>query len=134
MAFKDFAFLEQAAQVARHGHLARMGPDGVYPFIEGVGTALQGLEAHAGQDIGRADQHGGPMQDPGAIGRHELRAIDEAEPVLGCQGNRLETVLGQHLRCGSVGAARPPEMPEPYERQCHMRQGCQVPGGAHRPA
>ena len=112
---------EQVAQLRGHGDLARMRPGQLVRGSEGHVRPEQRLHGH------RRDHARGPHQ-PIRIGQHEraerahhLRPVQQREPLLGLEDERLEAGLAQgadrrHDRATDLDLA------EPDERQRQVRE------------
>ena len=61
----------------------------------------------------------------------DLRAVDQRQPFLGLQRQRLDAGFAQHRRCGAALACDQ-ELAFAQQRQRHVRQRCQVARGADR--
>jgi hypothetical protein len=66
---------------------------------------------------------------------HRLRAVDQRQPFLGRQHQRLDPVLGKHLRGwpAPLRIAGPPQPPLADQRLSQVRELRQVAGGPDRP-
>ena len=84
--------------------------------------------------VGRLHQHGGVVHREGEQGLHRFGAVDQRQPFLRGQRQRLEPVLAQHLggRAPGQRIARRPQPPLPDQRLGQVRELGQVTRGAHR--
>ncbi len=98
----DGAALEEAPQVAGGGRLAGVGPRGVDARVEGDVGALEGVEGQGTDDVGRASQAPGLGHREAADRGHELRPVDEGQPLL-----RLEHERAEAGGAEAVGAREP---------------------------
>ena len=72
-----------------------------------------------------------PDQRPDAVCAHELGAVQQGQPLLGFEPDRLPAPLGQHLG-GRPDTAFALHFAQSQQRQAHMRQRRQVARSAER--
>jgi hypothetical protein len=128
----DPAAGQQRPEVRRRRGLPGVRPELLQVVGEhGVG-AQQRLDAHGGGDVGRRQQPAEVGQGQHQHPEHAVGAVDEGQPLLLGQLDRLDAALPQRLR-------RPAEHPRPvaygalaHQRERHGRQRGQVPGAAQR--
>ena len=119
----DAASVQQAAQVLRGGDLAgmRAGRDEVR--IEGGAGAEHRLQAHDADDVGRQDEPPRVREGQAPDAGHQLRAVEQRQPLLGLQHERLEPGSRQDLaaaaRAGAVDGRL--ALADEHERQVGQR-------------
>ncbi len=109
--------LEEPSERGRRVDLPRLSAKLVDARVEGVGDALEGLEAEGGRHLGGVDEGEGVGGREGPDGGHGLRAVDEGEPLLGREGHGLEAGRGEGL------APRHPAAAEGGFSRAHEDQG-----------
>ena len=93
--------------------------------------ALQRLDCQGARNVGGLRQTPGPRQTERTEGGHELRPVDEREPLLRLEGDRLEPYLGEC--CGAAHSlAVDPRFALADEREGEVRQGREVAARADR--
>jgi hypothetical protein len=102
VAGEDFAAGHEAIHV--HGRLDRAAvrAEGDEPLIEGAQAAAAGLERHGGDDVGQFREPRGAGGNGRGVCEHELRAVDEGQPVFGAERYRGDARLSE---CG-IGRER----------------------------
>lgn len=88
---EDFAVAHVVADVGGAALGAGMGADEVHAGVGGVDGAVRGFEGDGVDEVGKIDEAGGADDDVGAIGGHELGAVDECEPFLGGEAHGFES-------------------------------------------
>ncbi len=145
VALHDLAVGEHGAEVLGHHELPRMRAGDVQALVEGPCGALERLQAHRAGDVRRGGEALGVQQREGAQGGHELRAVDEGQPLLRLEDHRLDAGALQRRGRGLPAGLREPldpvrgrafqvrRLPLPDHRQRQVREGRQVSGGPDRP-
>ena len=129
----DRRAVEQAPQPPGHVRLPRLAAQVVQPRVERHGGALERLERQRdGDDRGVEDAPGLAQGQP-AGGGHQVRAVDQGEPLLGGEHDGLEARARQRRRAGhplagELGLA----LADQHEREVRERR--EVARGADRPA
>ena len=95
--------------------------------------SLQRLERHRAREIGRLREPPGANEPERADRGHELRPVDQREPLLRLQPHRLETDSLERDAAGQELALEP-RLPLADERQREMRERCEVAARADRAA
>jgi hypothetical protein len=83
------------------------------PLVVGPGVAEQRLDRQRARQVRRADEHVRIDDRKREQRLHRLGAVDQRQPLLRSQLQRLDPALGQHLGRGPAldrvtGAAEPP--------------------------
>ena len=92
---------------------------------------MQRLERQRADAVGRAGEPPRANQRERPLRRHELRPVDQREPLLREEAHRLEA--GARERVGAVEElALPPGLPLADERESQVRERREVPGGTDR--
>ena len=93
--------------------------------------ALQRLDCQGARNVGGLRQTPGARQTERTEGGHELRPVDEREPLLRLEGDRLEPYLGER-RGAAHSLAVDPGLALPDEREGQMRERRQVTARSDR--
>ena len=126
----DRRALEQAEQVRRRRLLPAKGAQRVDLRQEARARAVERLDGHRAGDVGRDLEPARAHEAERADGCHELRAVDERQPLLRAKLQRLETDGGERFAAGQ----QPPFDPRiafADEGQREVRERCQVAARAH---
>jgi len=125
---------QQSAQVGGADQLARVRPERLHALVVRPVVAEQRLHRHRAGDVGRLDQHRGLMYREREQDLHRFGPVDQRQPFLGREPQRLDPVLAQHLRgrpaIGTV--ARPTQPALADQRLGQVRELGQVAGCPHR--
>ena len=129
----DRRALDEPQDVRRRVALARQRAKLVH-FRNEAGTgALQGFERQGAGDVGRSREPACAHEPERPERRHELRAVDEREPLLGLERHRVEPDGGER-----VGAGKPLSVHAratlPDEGQGQMRERSEVAARSDRPS
>jgi hypothetical protein len=89
-----------------------MRPDYLDPLVVGAVGAQQCLHRQCARDVGGRDQKLGVVHGERQQCLHRLRAVDQRQAFLRRQHQRLDPVLGEHLR-GRAAAADLASEPQP---------------------
>ena len=95
----QLAALEQLAEVACRFELAAVGAHLVNRFVEGFDAAVEGVERHGADFVGALGQAACVHHAPYAERAHELRAVQQCQPLFGLEFDGLPTELFQHFGC-----------------------------------
>ena len=128
----QLAAFEQTADVAGRGELALVRADQMHLVAEGFDAAVESVERQRADAVGPLAQAARPDQRPDAVCAHELGAVQQGQPLLGFEPDRLPAPLGQHLG-GRPDTAFALHFAQSQQRQAHMRQRRQVARSAERP-
>lgn len=99
---------------------------------EGFDAAVESVERQRADAVGPLAQAARPDQRPDAVCAHELGAVQQGQPLLGFEPDRLPAPLGQHLG-GRPDTAFALHFAQSQQRQAHMRQRRQVARSSERP-
>ncbi len=127
----DLAVRKQRAQVARNHDLPRMGTHGHDPLVKRPHRSLERFEAHGTSDVGITRERRGLQKRYRTKRSHHLRAVDERQPLLGLQLDRLEPDPSQRLTTGQNGAIRA-RFAFPLQHECKVGQRCKIARSADR--
>ena len=123
--------LQQAAQIGGAVHLARVRSYGVQSLVEGHRGAVQRLQAQCPGGVPGAHQVLGLVDGESTQRGCHRRPVDQRQPLLGLQLQRLEPCLPQRL-----GPIQPLSLvdglPLADEHQRQVGQGSQVATGTQR--
>ena len=108
-----------------------MRTHGVHLVAERLGAAVEGFERQGADGIGPLAEPLGLDHGPNAVGAHELRAVEQRQPLLGLQLDGLPPHFGQHLR-SRAHLALMLDLAEPEKRQAHVGQRRQVARSTER--
>ena len=125
---------QQRAQVGRAVQLARVGPQRLHPLVVGPVGAEQRLDRQRAGDVGGLHQQLRVMHREREHRLHRLGAVDQRQALLGRELQRLDPVLGQHLRGRAAlrPVARPAQPSLADQRLGQVRELGEVAGGADR--
>ena len=127
----QLAAFQQAPDVACRGELPAVGADQVHLVAERLDAPVESVERQRPDAVGPLAQAAGLDQRPDAVGAHELRTVEQRQPLLGLELDRLPPQLRQHA--GS--RAHSPlvfHFAQPQQRQAHVGQRRQVARCAQR--
>ena len=127
---------QQPPQVAGAGQLPGVRADDLHPLVVRAVGAEQRLDAHRGADVGDLDQQADVVDRQRQQHLHRLGAVDQGQPLLGGQHERLDALLGQQLGARPaaqvpVAAAAQPALAD--QRLGQVRELREVAGRADRP-
>ena len=126
------AVAKEPAELARDGDLARMGSSGLECRRERHVRAEQRLDRHRRRDAGGRGEPRGVHRHQRTQRRHQLRAVEDREPLLGPEDERLQPGLSERdARRHDLPAHL--HLPAPDERQRQVRERREVTGGADGP-
>ncbi len=95
----QLAALQQLAEGACRVELAPMGAHLVNRFAERLDAAVEGVERHGADFVGAFGQAACVHHAPYAERAHELRAVEQRQPLFGLEFDGLPTELFQHFGC-----------------------------------
>src|SRR3954447_16781903 len=95
--------------------------------------ALQSLERQGACEIGRLREPAGTNEPECEERRHELRAVDEREPLLRREANWLEPDARERVSSREP-VALDERLPLSDEGEREMRERCEIPGRTDRAA
>jgi len=101
--------------------------------VEGADGAARGLHAHRREQVGRSGQPHRFLDDDGGVGLHELRPVDEREPVLRPQRDGRQPLAREHVGRRAFFSAVP-ELSLADEREGEVGQRREVARGAEAAA
>ena len=112
-----------------------MGPQRLHPLVVGPVVTEQRLDRQCAGDIGGLHQQLRVMHREREHRLHRLGPVDQRQPLLGRELQRLDPVLGQHLRGRPAlrPVARPAQPSFADQRLRQVRELGEVAGGADRP-
>ncbi|MCY1353954.1 hypothetical protein D9M69_403080 [compost metagenome] len=122
---------EQVAVGGSGVDLAALATGGVDARIERRTGTQHGFDAQAAADGGGGEQVFGLEQTTQGVGSGHLGAVEQGQALLGGQGHRLQAGDGQGFG-GRQPLALVARLALTEQDQGHVRQRCQVAGGAHR--
>ncbi len=111
-----------------------MRPEHLDPLVVGAVGAEQRLDRQGAGHVRRLHQHLGVVHREGQQRLHRLGAVDQRQPLLRGQRQRLEAMLGQHLG-GRPAGQRVTGRPQPSladQRLGQVRELGQVARSTHR--
>ena len=129
----DRRALEQANEVGRGGRLAGERAERLDLRHEADARALQRLDGERARDVRGLGDPAGADEPERADGAHELGPVDEREPLLRLQADRLEAGARERVRPWeelALEACRPLA----HERKREMGERREIPRGADRAA
>ncbi len=133
MARVDLAGVEQGAHAPRCQRLPLLRAQGVDARVQRHVAAEQRVCAGGGGHLGGPEQTPGVTDCEHTAGLHDVRAIDERQPLLGAEDD------GRQARAAERFAARQslasvPRLAFAQQHQTQVRQGREIAAGAHRAA
>ncbi len=131
MAGGDPGPLEQRPDAGGRGRLPRMRPEGVDLGAERTGRAHERLDAESAGDVGGVGETAGPVEGDHPHGEHPLGAVEQGEPLLRPQPDRLQPRRGERLGGGADHAVHP-DRSLTDDREGEMGERGEVPRGADR--
>jgi hypothetical protein len=127
----DLAVDEQGAVVVRDVDLARLAAQFVDARVERPIAAARGVDRQRADDQRGLQHRLEAKQGVQRQGRRGLRAVDQRQPLLGRQLQRLDAGAAQQRRGGRAPAVDQ-HLAFAQQRERHVRQRRQVAGGADR--
>ena len=92
----EFAAFEQAAEVVARLNLSPVRADLLDAVHEGVDASVEGFERQGGDEVGPAREALGLEDGKDAVGRHELRAVQQGQALLAHQADGFPAEFVQH--------------------------------------
>ena len=132
MRLDDRRALEEAKDVGGGGRLAGERAERLDLRHEADARALQRLDGEGARDVSGLGDPAGADEAECADGAHELRSVDEREPFLRLQADRLETGAGERVRPGKE-LALVARRPSPTRGSARWASGARSPEAPTEP-